>query len=71
MSEDIFVDEVRRVREELIERHGGLDGWIQHLQEMDRERARKVKPRPKKKPASVAKKSPKRTAKARIGRIVK
>lgn len=38
MIEDPNVAEVRRVREQLIEQHGGLDGWIEHLQEMDRQR---------------------------------
>jgi len=36
------VDELRRVRHELVKRYGGLDGWIQHLQAMDRERRRKA-----------------------------
>ena len=39
MSNDVIVDEVRRVRHELVKRYGGLDGWIQHLQAMDREGA--------------------------------
>ena len=43
MSRDVIVDEVRRVREELVKRHGGLDGWIAHLQAMDRARRRKTK----------------------------
>jgi hypothetical protein len=43
MRHDVIVDEVRRVREELVRKYGGLDGWIQHLQAMDRERARKPK----------------------------
>ena len=42
MSRDVIVDEVRRVRDALVKRHGGLDGWIAHLQAMDRERRRKV-----------------------------
>jgi hypothetical protein len=49
---DPIVDEVRRVREELIERYGGLHGYIKHLQTMDRERARKMKQRSAKKLAS-------------------
>jgi hypothetical protein len=39
----VIVDEVRRVREELVKRYGGLGGWIEHLQGMDRDRARKAK----------------------------
>ena len=41
MSHDVSVDEVRRIRHELVKKYGGLDGWIQHLQAIDRERARK------------------------------
>ena len=41
MSHDVIVDEVRRVRDELVKRHGGLDGWIRHLQAMERKRGRK------------------------------
>lgn len=40
---DPIVDEVRRVREELIQRYGGIDGYFQHLQAMDRARLRKAK----------------------------
>src|SRR5262249_61842670 len=45
VSNDVIVEEVRRVRHELVTRYGGLDGWIQHLQSMDRERRRKSRPR--------------------------
>ena len=43
MITDSNVEEVRRVREELIKRHGGLDGYMKHLQAMDRERNRTAK----------------------------
>jgi len=43
MITDSNVEEVRRVREELIKRHGGLDGYMKHLQAMDRERIRTAK----------------------------
>lgn len=45
MSLDPIVDEVRRVRDELVKTYGGLDGWIDHLQTMDQARARKAKKR--------------------------
>jgi hypothetical protein len=41
-QKDVIVDEVRRVRQELVKKYGGLDGWIRQLQAMDRERGRKV-----------------------------
>jgi len=52
MKRDPIVDEVRRVREELVKRHGGLDGWISHLQEMDRQRAAQARRRTGKKASS-------------------
>ena len=54
MSRDVIVDEVRRVREELVRRYGGLDGWIEHLQELDR--ARELKQQTVKKPKANGRK---------------
>lgn len=71
MNKDVILDEIQRVRDELIARHGGLDGWIDHLQEMDRQRARKAIKRPKKKSATSAEKSRTGSTKSRTGRIVK
>jgi hypothetical protein len=39
MIRDENVEAVRTVREALIQRYGGLKGWIEHLQGMDRDRA--------------------------------
>ena len=53
---DPIVDEVHRVREALIERHGGLDGYLRYGEQQDRRRAREHK-RPtasKRQPASTA-----------------
>jgi hypothetical protein len=33
---DIIVEEVRRIREELIERHSGIDGYFKYCQAQDR-----------------------------------
>jgi hypothetical protein len=71
MSGDVIVDEVRRVRDELVKRYGGLDGWIEHLQAMDRDRARKAKQRTGKKPASNGRKSRNRPARSRRSRAIK
>ncbi len=35
MKDDI-VEEVRRVREQLIKRYGGIDGYFRHCQALDR-----------------------------------
>ena len=61
MSRDVIVDEVRRVREQLVKRYGGLDGWIEHLQTMDRQRAGKAK-------QQTAKKRTANGMKGRVGR---
>ncbi len=58
MKGDEIVDEVRRVRDELVKRYGGLNGWIEHLQTIDTERARKGKRRTGKKPSSNGRKQP-------------
>ena len=48
MIRDIIVDEARRARDDLVKRHGGLDGWIDHLQAVDREHRRLMRPSTKK-----------------------
>ena len=53
MSTDPIVDEVRRVRDELVKQHGGLEGWIDHLQAMEQARTRKATKRASK-PAALA-----------------
>jgi hypothetical protein len=45
---DVIVDEVRRVREELINQHGGIDGYFKYCQQQDRARAARVKSRRRK-----------------------
>ena len=45
---DPILDEIWRVREELLKRYGGIDGYFKHLQAMDRARARKTSARRRK-----------------------
>lgn len=45
MIEDVIVETVQRASEASIKRHGGVKGWIKHLQAMDRARARKARQR--------------------------
>jgi hypothetical protein len=40
MPVDVIVEQVREVREKLIAKYGGLDGWVRHLQAEERKRAR-------------------------------
>ena len=55
---DPILEEIWRVREELIKKHGGIDGYFKYVQKLDRARRRKSKrgARPKRQP-SLAKKS--------------
>jgi hypothetical protein len=34
MSDDPVVDELHRIRESLLQEHGGLDGYVAHLREI-------------------------------------
>lgn len=40
---DPILDEIARVRQELIKKHGGIHGWVRHVQELDRARRKKQK----------------------------
>ena len=55
---DKIVEEIRRIREQLIERHGGIDGYFEHCQAQDR--ASRTKGRRKKRPARGSRKTAKR-----------
>jgi len=33
---DLILDEIWRVRDELIKRHGGLDGYFEYVRKLDR-----------------------------------
>ena len=56
---DVIVDQVRRVREELIIRYGGIDGYFKHCQEQDKARASRPKSRPRKRRARPGRKTAK------------
>jgi hypothetical protein len=51
---DEIVEQTRKVREELIGRHGGINGYFKYCQAQDRASARTSKLRRKKKKAPVA-----------------
>jgi hypothetical protein len=38
---DPILDEIWRVREELVKKHGGLEGYLDHIQKLDRLRRRR------------------------------
>jgi hypothetical protein len=53
---DVIVEEIRRVREELIERYGGIDGYLKHCQAQDRAWATRSKSRRRKQQARTDRK---------------
>lgn len=40
---DENVEQVRKAGDELVKKHGGLDGLFKYLQQLDRQHAKKVK----------------------------
>ena len=40
---DVIVDQVRQIREELIQRYGGIDGYFKHCQDQDRANVKRPK----------------------------
>ena len=60
MSDEI-VEQVRRVREQLIERHGGIEGYLKHCQAQDR--AARARARRRGRAAA-----PQKTSKRRVAR---
>ena len=37
MSEDPIVHEIHKIREDLLEQYGGLDGYMKHVEELQQE----------------------------------
>jgi hypothetical protein len=47
---DVIVDQIRLIREDLIKRHGGIDGYFKYCQAQERARSKRSQSRhPKKK----------------------
>lgn len=51
---DPILEEVWRVREELLKRYGGIDGYFRHIQAVDRAHRRKAKARRSKRAGKTA-----------------
>jgi hypothetical protein len=57
MTKDDDVEQVRRVREELINRHGGIEGYFRYCQALDRRWSASAKRRDGKKPGAQSRKT--------------
>jgi hypothetical protein len=42
MTEDPIVEELHRIREEMLEEHGGLDGLVKHLRQIQAEMPERI-----------------------------
>jgi len=51
-----IVEHGRQVREELIERYGGIEGYFKHCQALDRAASKRTKSARRKQPAHAARK---------------
>ncbi len=54
-----IVEQIRRVREELIKRYGGIDGYFKHCQAQERARTPRPSARHRKHPAHTTRKASK------------
>ena len=57
MPKDPVVEEIHRVREELLREHGGLDGYMRHLEQLQAELGDRVVRRPPRKPVVTKQKA--------------
>jgi hypothetical protein len=56
MIEDPIVEELHKIREEMLAEHGGLEGLVKHLQEMQAETPQRVVRLEPKPPVAVRRK---------------
>ena len=54
---DVIVEEIRRIRDELIKRYGGIEGYFKHCQAQDRAWTSRTKSRQRKQPAHQGRKA--------------
>lgn len=50
MAKDPIVEEIHQIREELLKEHGGMDGYMQHLQQLGAELRDRIVHREPRKP---------------------
>jgi len=55
MAEDPIVEELHKIREEMLEQYGGLEGLVQHLREVQAEMPERVVTLEPKRPAEKKK----------------
>lgn len=53
MAKDPIVEEIHKIRAELLEEHGGIDGYIRHLDELRLELKDRIVHREPRKPITI------------------
>jgi len=56
MIEDPIVEELHKIREEMLEEHGSLEGLVRHLREMQAQMPERVVSLPPKRPVETKRK---------------
>lgn len=50
MAKDPVVEEIHRIRQELLEEHGGIEGYLEHIKTVEAELAGRLVTRPSRPP---------------------
>ena len=53
MPKDPIVEEVHKIREKLLEEHGGMEGYMRHIQELQAELKDRIVRRPPRRPITT------------------
>lgn len=56
MPEDPIVEEIHKVREKLLEEYGGFDGYLKHIDELQKQLADRVVTRAPRRPVATGSK---------------
>lgn len=56
MAEDPIVEEIHRVREELLDQYGGFDGYMKHVEELQEELKERIVSREPRRPVATSRK---------------
>jgi hypothetical protein len=56
MAKDPVVEEIHRIRQELLEEHGGIEGYLEHIKKVEEEFAGRLVTRPPRPPVVTTRK---------------
>lgn len=57
MANDPVVEEIHEIRRKLLEEHGGIDGYVRHIKELEAELTDQIVRRPPRKPVITKQKA--------------